>query len=60
MKFGWAGALTDSIQEIHESIHKIRLPVLLIHGKEDTMVPISCSEFAYESISSDDKTFEVR
>ena len=60
MKFGWVGALVDSVCQIHESIHKICLPTLLIHGKEDIMVPMSSSEFAYNNISSDDKTLEVR
>lgn len=59
MKFGWVGALVDSICQIHERIHKICLPTLLIHGKEDTMVPISSAEFAHNNISSDDKTLEV-
>ena len=60
MKFGWVGALVDSICQIHERIHKICLPTLLIHGKEDAMVPMSSSEFAYNNINSDDKTLEVR
>lgn len=49
-----------SMDILEESLNKITLPVLLIHGSEDSMVPISSSEHLFEKISSNDKIFEVK
>ena len=48
-----------SMEVIEQTVVKISLPTLLIHGQDDRMVPIKCSEYAYSTISSEDKTFEV-
>lgn len=37
---------------------KFSLPVLIVHGEEDKIVPISISKSFYNSISSEDKTFK--
>ena len=56
---GWASALVNSTLEIGPRMWEISLPILLIHGVEDRLVPIVASEFAYTNVSSEDKTFEV-
>ncbi len=39
-----------------EALSTIRLPILLLHGGGDTVVPPENSEIVYEHISSEDKT----
>ncbi len=38
-------------------IRSIKMPVLIIHGEEDTLLPISHSELLYENSASTDKKF---
>lgn len=59
VKCGWLKAMLESIQDAESKIEKLELPALFIHGQDDAMVPIKSSEFAYATISSKDKTFEV-
>ena len=56
---GWVAAIMYSVQEIQQVITKISLPLLLLHGLKDPLVHPSASEFAYQSVSSQDKTLEV-
>ena len=59
MSFSWLNAMMESMEKLQRNISNITVPVLIIHGSEDAIIPISSSEFAYEKISSVDKTFEV-
>lgn len=40
-------------------LNKIEIPVLFVWGKYDLKVPPSLGQFAYEAISSNDKTFKI-
>ena len=40
-------------------LDEINCPVLIIHGSDDTLVPIEASRMALDSISSSDKVLEV-
>ena len=59
MRFCWVNAIINSLNTLEESLHKITLPTLIIHGSEDPIIPISSSEHIYEKISSIDKIVEV-
>ena len=59
MKARWAVAMVDSITLLRENVGHISLPLLLIHGSEDHLVPITSSHFINDNASSQDKKFEV-
>ena len=58
-KAKWATASIAAIAELREQIKKIQLPLLLIHGIDDKLVPISGSEFIASNVSSPHLRFEV-
>ncbi|CAH9094689.1 unnamed protein product [Cuscuta epithymum] len=45
--------------EIEESLEKVSLPLLILHGKKDVLTDPSVSEALYEKASSGDKTFNL-
>lgn len=51
--------MVESLDLLENLLDKITLPVLLVHGSEDNIVPVYCSEHLYERISSTDKIFEA-
>ena len=52
--------MMESMALAAQSLHKISLPTLLVHGAQDPIVSYSSSEFIYSTICSDDKTLLVR
>ena len=59
LKAKWAAACVDAISVIREEMGTIGLPILIIHGSEDSLMPITASQFIYDRVSSSDKIFEV-
>ncbi|XP_064400432.1 monoglyceride lipase-like [Halichondria panicea] len=57
-KAKWATASLAAIAELREQIKRIHLPLLLIHGIDDKIVPISGSEFIASNVSSPHLRFE--
>lgn len=57
-KAKWATSSIVGIEKIREQISRIELPLLLIHGTEDNMVPISGSEFIAANVKSSLVKFE--
>lgn len=55
----WGIETIKAIDVVRSHIGEITIPVLLIHGTSDTIVPITSSEFVYANVSSSDKTFKV-
>ena len=51
--------LLDGIDAVVPRLGEINLPVLIIHGSEDTLVPIEASNIADKGIASSDKTYDV-
>ena len=49
----------DQIDAVVPPLGEIKLPVLIINGSEDILVPIEASHMANDRITSSDKTFEV-
>ena len=59
LKAGWASAMLKSIEMYRPRINEINIPLLIVHGTEDSLVPFSASQFVNDNASSNDKIFEV-
>ena len=59
LKARWGVEFVSSITLFRENVAKICLPLLLIHGSDDNLVPITSSHFIYDNVSSQEKKFEV-
>lgn len=56
----WTGNIfIEVINQINADMKKIFLPVIILHGKKDKIVPYSGSMSLYQNISSKDKTLEL-
>jgi len=55
----WGSALVQSAVSLDECLHKIELPVLLYHGRDDSVVPLKSSQYIHDAISSTDKEHKV-
>ena len=59
VKAGWSSAMLKSIEIYQPRINEINIPLLIMHGTEDSLVPFSASQLVNDNASSSDKTFEV-
>ena len=59
LKAKWAVAMLNAAEFLGQHFSEISVPLLLVHGDADQLVPIESSEFGYRTASSTDKTFEV-
>jgi hypothetical protein len=59
LKARWVAAMLTSIDLFRENVERITLPLLLIHGREDQLVPITASHFINDNAASQEKRFEV-
>lgn len=52
MKVGWGHSILSGISSIYSSISSwpTSVPVLLLHGSEDTITPITDSKYIFEEI----------
>lgn len=50
--------LTENVSTFADRVGSLSLPVLLMHGTDDALVPFEGSERLFERIGSADKTFE--
>ena|SRR3990167_6628483 len=57
VKVGWGREILTSVAFVWENINKINLPLLFLHGIEDTICPIQFSIPFFEQIPAKDKTF---
>ena len=61
LKAKWVSAAFRGIKEIREHVGEIQLPVFIMHGTDDHLVPFSASQFIFDNIGTPtDKTFEVQ
>ena len=58
-KAGFVSALLKAIDNYLPRLNVISLPLLVIHGTDDTLVPIAASAVVFDNVSSRDKAFEV-
>lgn len=59
LKAGWGVAFMDSVDELRPLISKITLPLFIMHGREDGLIPLSASQLVFDNTGSQDKIFEV-
>jgi len=59
LKAKWASEMLTYIEVAKEKLPSITKPMLLFHGTNDNLVPLTASEFINKNISSRDKKFEV-
>ena len=59
LKAKWGSEALSAIKDIREKVSEIVLPLLIYHGCDDHLVPLSASEFVFAAVSSSNKTFEV-
>ncbi len=54
LRFGadWRGLKPLAVQEIRDAAHKIRVPTLIIWGKQDRVIPVAHAEVARQRIPS--------
>lgn len=52
-------AMIQTGREIRERIQTITVPLLMLHGEDDTVTPVSGSHFVYEHATSDDKSLHI-
>ena len=59
LKAKWASEMLTYIEVARMKLPSITIPVLIFHGTNDSLVPLTASEFISKNISSQDKKFEV-
>lgn len=56
-RVGLAAELLDTSDKLRKHLHELTLPLLLLHGEQDTIAPISGAQSVYDKAGSGDKTF---
>jgi len=56
---GFLTALQKLTARMEKGLPLIRTPVIILHGKEDEIVPLSSSEFAMQKLGSSEKTLKT-
>jgi alpha-beta hydrolase superfamily lysophospholipase len=61
---GWtpistAKYIIDTGEAIQENASKLQLPILIMHGGDDKLTPVSGSHILHESVGSTDKTLKI-
>jgi len=51
--------LIQTMDRIQARMHRIKLPILILHGTADSLVSVSSSQLLYETITSADKTIRL-
>ena len=57
IKVGWGREILNSVVFAWENVKKITVPILFMHGVEDTICPIIFSRPFFAEIPVEDKTF---
>jgi alpha-beta hydrolase superfamily lysophospholipase len=47
------------IREVTAGLSRLRLPILLLHGREDRIIASKTSEMIFNAVSSPDKTLKI-
>ncbi|XP_003383097.1 PREDICTED: monoglyceride lipase-like [Amphimedon queenslandica] len=59
LKAGWGLAFMKGIQYVEGRLGDISIPLFIMHGSDDQLVPMAASELVHNNASSTDKTLEV-
>ncbi len=55
----YISALVDASDYIDENLERFDIPVLLLHGNDDTLVPLASSKEIYNRVKTSNKTLKV-
>lgn len=55
----YIAALSDATKRIQDGLGNVKIPVIVLHGTADTLIPLSSSEFVMEKVGSTDKMLKV-
>ncbi|PJF32040.1 MAG: hypothetical protein CUN52_01990 [Phototrophicales bacterium] len=58
-RLGMASAIVSQSKVVISQLGTLRLPILLLHGSDDKICPMSASQLIYEKASSTDKTLKI-
>ena len=59
LKARWIYELGIAMTEARTNMHLIKLPLFIMHGDQDILVPISASQFIQSNVGSQDLQYEV-
>ncbi len=48
----WRGLRPDALREIRDAAHQLRVPTLIVWGKQDRVIPVTQAEIAHRRISN--------
>lgn len=58
-RVGMAAGIVNSSRQARDEVHRLTLPVLIMHGGADPICPSGGSQYLYDCISSSDKTLKL-
>lgn len=58
-RLGMASAIVSQSKMVISQLGTLRLPILLLHGGDDKICPMSASQLIYEKANSTDKTLKI-
>lgn len=58
-RVGTAIGITREARAARGQLHTLKLPILILHGGDDTVTPVSGSHYLYDHAGSADKTLEI-
>lgn len=56
LPFGFISALREGVNSVQDGMSQVTAPALIVQGTEDTLVPLSSSQFTLDQLASGDKT----
>ncbi len=59
VRMATALAIVDGVEYARDRLMELRLPLLILHGEEDGVTPVSSSQTLYEIAGSPDKTLKT-
>eukprot|EP00731_Ephydatia_muelleri_P001145 Em0001g1145a len=59
LKARWIDEFMIALEQARTNVRTVALPLFLMHGDRDVLVPISASQFIRSNVGSQDVTFEV-
>jgi hypothetical protein len=59
LRIGWRAGTADKKFSYRENLKKITVPMFITAGRGDNFVPPAAAKFAYDTISSKDKSWMV-
>ena len=59
LPLGFFTGLHETTEEVEEKLYRIKPPILVLHGINDSLIPVSSSEYLIDNVASRDRTLRV-